>query len=109
MSQKNVDTKGRWRSKIVSFRMSPEEAKLLDDYVCVSGLKKQDYLINRALKTDVIVKGNIKTFKGLRNKLNDVYNELSRLDTGNDISEELICLICFIAAILKEIEVNSHE
>lgn len=109
LSEKNLDHDGRWRSKIVSFRMSPEEAKLLDDYVSISGSTKQDYIINRVLNTDVIVKGNIKAYKGLRNRLEDVYNELCRIDKGSDVSEEMISLICFMASILKEIEVNSNE
>lgn len=109
LSEKNLDHNGRWRSKIVSFRMSPEEAKLLDDYVSISGLNKQDYLISRVLKRDVIVKGNIKAYKRLRNNLEDVYNELCRIDKGSNVSEEMICLICYMADILKEIEVNSNE
>lgn len=109
MSEKNLDKNGRWRSKIVAFRMSPEEAQLLDDYVSISGITKQDCLINRVLKNDVVVKGNIKVYKGLRNRLEDVYNELCRIDKGSDVSSEMICLICYMAAILKEIEVNSNE
>lgn len=109
MSEKNLDKNGRWRSKTVAFRMSPEEAQLLDDYVSISGITKQDYLINRVLKNDVIVQGNIKVFKNLRNKLNNVYDELCRIDEGSDVSDEMICLICYMAAILKEIEVNSNE
>ena len=54
MSAKNVDNKGRLRSKIVSFRMSPEEANLLDGFVLISGINKQDYLINRALQLSLI-------------------------------------------------------
>ena len=33
MSRKVTDAQGRWRSKTVSFRMSPEENALLDSYV----------------------------------------------------------------------------
>ena len=109
MSEKNLDSKGRWRSKIISFRMSSEEAKLLDDYVSVSGLNKQDYLINRVLQRDVVVQGNIRTFRHLNIKLDDIYKELCRIKKGSEVSEEMICLISFIAAVLKEIEVNSHE
>lgn len=40
MSKKNVDQKGRFRNKIISFRMSEEEAKLLERRVLLSGLTK---------------------------------------------------------------------
>ena len=44
---KNLDYKGRWRSRAVSFRVSEEEAKLINDCVALSGLTKQDYIIRR--------------------------------------------------------------
>lgn len=102
MSKKNLDQQGRFRSKTVSFRMSPEEAKLLDDYVSLSGLTKQDYLINRVLQTDVIVYGNPRVFKGLRNRLDDVLNELNRIDNFQKISNELYCLIEQIVKIIGD-------
>ena len=42
---KNLDYKGRWRNKTVAFRVSEEEAKLIDTQVALSGLTKQDYII----------------------------------------------------------------
>lgn len=69
MSKKNRDEHNRWRNKTVAFRMSPEEAQLLDDYVKLSGLNKQDYIISRVLQRDVIVKGNPRVYKALRNEL----------------------------------------
>ena len=55
MSNKNLDQHGRFRSKHVGFRMSPEEAFLLDKKVIYSGLKKQDYLIQALLNDEKIV------------------------------------------------------
>lgn len=84
MSKKNVDKHNRLRSKIVSFRMSHEEAKLLDDFVSVSGLNKQDYLISRVLQRDVIVQGNPRVYKALRNKLINLTYELQNLSQVDD-------------------------
>ena len=56
---KNLDYKGRWRNKTVAFRVSEEEAKLIDTQVALSGLTKQDYIIrplNQALTADEITK-----------------------------------------------------
>ena len=39
-----MDCCNRWRSKTVSFRMSPEEDALLDSMVRLSGMTKQDYI-----------------------------------------------------------------
>lgn len=100
MSAKNLDNHNRLRSKIVSFRMSPEEAQLLDDFVSVSGLNKQDYLISRVLQTDVIVQGNPRVYKGLRNKLDDIYTELVRIKQCSDVDDEILSVLEFVATIL---------
>ena len=42
---KNLDYKGRWRNKTVAFRVSEEEAKMIDKCVALSGLTKQDYIV----------------------------------------------------------------
>lgn len=39
--EKNLDSKGRWRNKIVAFRVSPEEAEQIDACVRLSGLSKK--------------------------------------------------------------------
>ena len=44
MSRKVMDAQGRWRSKTVSLRMSPEENALLSYYAKLSGMTKQDYM-----------------------------------------------------------------
>lgn len=100
MSKKNVDNHNRLRSKIVSFRMSPEEALLLDDFVKASGLNKQDYLISRVLQTDVIVQGNPRVYKVLRNKLNDIYIELTRMEQCSDADDEFLSVLQFVSTIL---------
>lgn len=53
-----MDCCNRWRSKTVSFRMSPEEDALLDSMVRLSGMTKQDYIIARLLKYEITVQGN---------------------------------------------------
>ena len=55
MSDKNLGDAGRWRSKTVAFRVSPEEADLIDAQVAMSGLTKQDYITKRLLARDVVV------------------------------------------------------
>ena len=45
--EKSLDSHGRWRNKIVAFRVSEEEARIIDDKVSLSGLTKQEYIIRR--------------------------------------------------------------
>lgn len=58
MSQKVLDRKGRFRNKIISFRVSPEESIMLERKVKLSGLTKQDYLINSILDKEIVVEPN---------------------------------------------------
>lgn len=102
MSHKNVDAKNRLRSVIVGFRMSPEEANLLNSLVKVSGLNKQDYLINKALQRDVIVNGNPRVYIGLKKELIALYNEFQRLNNYSQITDEQLILLNQIVKILNE-------
>ena len=55
MSAKCLDQQGRWRNKVVAFRMSPEEDELLETAVRLSGLTKQEYIIRRLQEKEVVV------------------------------------------------------
>ena len=79
MSKKNYDNHNRWRNKTVAFRVSAEEDLQLETLVKLTGLTKQDYIIRRLLKRDVVVQGNPKVYKALRDQLSAVLDEL--LDT----------------------------
>ena len=95
MSEKNYDRKGRWRSKTVAFRMSPEENNEVNIKVKLSGLTKQDYLVNKALEKEIVVQGNPKVYIALKRQLEEVLGELERLQ-GETPSEELLDTICLI-------------
>ena len=102
MSHKNYDNHNRWRNKIVSFRMSPEEAELLNRLVRISGLDKQDYLIDRALQRDIIIYGNPRVYIGLKKELIAIYNEFQRLNDCSQVTDEQLILLNQIMKILNE-------
>ena len=108
MSAKNMDKHNRWRSRQVAFRLSPEEADLLDTYVKLSGLTKQDYITRRLTHKDVVVYGNPRVFKALRNQLAEVLLELQRIETGGAVNDELLDLIEMIADILGGMKEESE-
>ena len=100
MSLKNRDEHNRWRNKTVAFRVSPEEDKQIETYVRLSGLTKQDYITRRLTHRDIVVQGNPRVFKALRNQLADVLSELQRIEASGDVNDELLDLIEMIADIL---------
>ena len=100
MSAKNKDNKNRWRNITVGFRVSPEESEQINKAVRLSGLSKQDYITRRLLCQDVVVQGNPRVFKALRNELAAVLAELQRIEAGNSVDDELLNVIELIAIIL---------
>jgi len=94
---KNVDNKGRWRNITVGFRVSEEEGRLIDDCVRLSGLTKQDYITRRLLCRDVVVQGNPRVFKALRNRMAEIYVELKRIEKYGEISEEFLYTLQLVA------------
>ena len=106
--EKSLDAKGRWRNRNVGFRVSEEEAKLLDNLVELSGLAKQDYILRRLLNREVVVQGNPKVFKALKNQMTQMYEELKRLESVSDDNEELLIVVEMVAKIMKGM-VNEYD
>ena len=100
MSAKNLDGKGRLRSKYVGFRMSPEEDEHLETIISLCGMSKQAYIIDRLLDREIVVRGTPRVHKALRNQLVEVLEELKRIDAGAKVDDELLDTIQMIARIM---------
>ena len=90
MSVKVLDRQGRWRNKIVAFRVSPEEDEQLEIAVRLSGLTKQDYIIRRLQEKEIVVVGNPRVYKALKNELEKVLEQLERIEAGAGVSRDLL-------------------
>lgn len=101
MSLKAYDKQGRWRNKTVAFRMSPQEDKQLEKAVALSGLTKQDYIIRRLQNKDIVVVGNPRVFKALRNQLAAVLEDLQCIESGGQVDEELLETIQLITVTMN--------
>ena len=94
------DSKGRRRNKIVAFRVSPEEAEQIDACVRLSGLSKQDYITKRLTDRQIVVQGNPRVYKALRNQMAEIYEELKRLEKCSEENEELLSTLRLVAETL---------
>ena len=101
MSLKNRDNKNRWRNKTVAFRVSPEEDEQIETAVRLSGLTKQDYITRRLLEKDVVVQGNPRVYRALRDQFAAVLDELRRIEAGQDVNDGLLDTIQMIATIMN--------
>lgn len=100
MSAKNLDSHKRWRNITVGFRVSAEENELINKAVALSGLSKQEYCYRRCLEQDIVVQGNPRVFKALRNEIANVLTELKRIETLTEEHDELLQLIELITVTL---------
>lgn len=110
MSLKNRDEHNRWRNKTIAFRVSPEENEQIERYVQLSGLTKQDYITRRLTNKEVLVQGNPRVYKSLRNQFAAVLDELRRIEAGDGVNDELLDLIEMMTDIMGGIkEADTHE
>lgn len=101
MSVRVLDQQGRWRNKTVAFRVSPEEDEQIEAAVRLSGLTKQDYIIKRLQERDVVVVGNPRVYKALKNELARVLDELQRIEGGDGVSRDLLDTIELITLTMQ--------
>lgn len=71
----------------MAFRVSPEEGAQLEAFVKMSGLTKQDYITWRLLCRDVVVQGNPRVYKALRDQLAAVLDKLRRMEAGAGVDD----------------------
>lgn len=112
MSEKRLDAKNRWRNVVVAFRMSPEEAQELNVKVALSGLSKQDYIIQCLLKHEVRVVAGKKVARKMEMYLEAMLEELQFLQDENmsDIDfDEMLMPLKHILTILKEMDCNGVQ
>ena len=109
MSAKNRDEKNRWRNITVGFRVSPEENEQINIAVALSGLPKQEYCYRRCLDREIVVQGNPRVYKALKNQLAAVLDELKRIEAGGEVRLELLENIRLITVTLKGMKEDTND
>ena len=74
----------------MGFRVSPEENEQINIAVALSGLPKQEYCYRKCLNRDIVVQGNPRVYKALRNQLAAVLDELKRIEAAGELRDELL-------------------
>ena len=107
MSAKNRDEHNRWRNITVGFRVSPEENEQINAAVALSGLPKQEYCYRRCMNRDIVVQGNPRVYKALKDQLAKVLDELKRIENGDEVDEDLLATINLITVTLDGMKQES--
>ena len=104
MSEKNLDYYGRFRSVNVSFRVSPEEGKLLNSLVKISGMTKQDYITEALLSNQIIIQPTSRTYKAIKDELSAVISEMKRIEAGQNVDVDLLDLLSRITSAIDKLK-----
>ena len=106
--ERTLDVKGRWRNRTVGFRVSEEEAKMIDHMVALSGLTKQEYILRKLMDWEVTVQGNPRVYKALKNQMADIYAELQRLTMAQEVTPDMLETLQMIAITLNGMKEGSE-
>lgn len=97
------DRHGRYRSRTIAFRVSPEEAEQISFAISLTGMLRQEYLVAKALNREIQVTGNSKIHKAVFDRLGEIKTELERIESGRYINEELTNNIKLIATVINSL------
>lgn len=95
--EKRLDAKGRWRNRTVAFRASDEEWDLITSLVKISGLTKREYIMRKLTDREIVVQGNPRVYKALKDQMACILKELRRLERCGSENDELLITIQQVA------------
>jgi hypothetical protein len=64
-------------------------------------MTKQDYIIHRLQEKEIVVVGNPRVYKALRNQMEQIYVELQRIEAGQLMDDDLLEVIELVAVTLN--------
>ncbi len=97
MTKKALDRKNRWRSKTVAFRVSPEEWNEIERLVKLSGMSKQEYIMNRLQDKEMNITANPRVVKALKEEMKEIAGRFE-----NEVMDEnSVAMIRYILKILS--------
>lgn len=98
--EQRMNDRGRKRNQSVTVRMSPEENAQLMLEAKLAGMTRQEYIIQRVRDKRVVVLGNPRVYKALREQFAAVLGELRRVEAGASVDPDLMDTIRMIASIM---------
>ncbi len=108
MTEKKRIRKDALETRLVAVRVSEAESEMINRMVSISGMSKQDYIINKLTNKDIVVEGSIRTFNGIKTQLAYINKELERIGKINEEHEEVFELLKIITEILLKIQENQN-
>lgn len=86
--KKKRNEKNRKRNTFLNFRVTEKERNLIDRRIAISGMTKAEFFIQSCLYQAILVKGNIKTFDKIRERLSAIESKLSDMGKNPELSKD---------------------
>ena len=72
----------------MNFRVSETERALIEKRIALSGMTKAEFFIQSCLYQAILVRGNIRTFDKIRERLSTIEIKLSDMEKSPELSKD---------------------
>ena len=86
--QKKKNEKNRKQNVFMNFRVSEAERELIEKRVALSGMTKAEFFIQSCLYQAILVRGNIRTFDKIRERLSAVESKISDMEKNPEFAKD---------------------
>ena len=86
--KKKKNEKKRKRNVFMNFRVSEKERELIERRIALSGMTKAEFFIQSCLYQAILVRGNIRTFDKIRERLSDIESKLSEMEKIPELTKD---------------------
>ena len=100
--KKKKDEQKRKRNRIVNFRATPEEVSLIDKYVELSGLTKQDYFIGLLIDHEIKINADYIVVEAISKEIFRLASVIKKFGKLDDNDEEVLLYVLEIYEELKK-------
>ena len=107
--KKKKDEQKRKRNRIVNFRATPEEVSLIDKYVELSGLTKQDYFIGLLIDHEIKINADYIVVDAISKEIFRLASVIKKFGKLDDNDEEILLYILEIYEELKKEKTPSMD
>lgn len=101
---KKENEKNRKRSVIVNFRVTPEEKRLIDERIALSGIARAEFFINSCMHQKIVTFGNVRTFDEMKRKLLVIDRHLQQIEKTEELDIEVLESLRMILEMLGGLE-----
>ena len=85
--KKKKNEKNRKRNTFMNFRVSETERALIEKRIALSGMTKAEFFIQSCLYQAILVRGNIRTFDKIRERLSAIESKLSETEENPELTK----------------------